>query len=815
MNDEDWLCYILTATFKNEDGTVLDTIEFERGEEVPLTAQIPTKAATAQYTYTFERWEGYTDDMTSTEDVTFTPVFSSTVNKYTVTFMNGADIFGAVDFDYNATVTAPTGTPAKADEGETYFTFKGWATSVGGEVVNLNEQIVKGAATYYAVYDSALHTYSITLPATQTGYSITADKLTATQNETVTLTLAIEEGYSFSTPRVKLNGEALVGNDGVYTFATTGVGGVGENLITVEGVELNTYALNTTNGTGYTVAVGGSNVYGETQTITLTVAKNYTDDLSNVVITVGETVYDELDWADGEDGAKVATISLVNGTALTEIETSVQVTGLKINTASATVSYYLESLDTGYGYDSTIDVTATDNGAGLDIGIADYIDENAKEFAGFTYEKYEYEIGQAEAKIFYTRNSYNVTFYDAEGAEIAGYGSMKYGASIVAPASPAKADNGETYYTFLGWALEEDGEVVDVLTAVPVDGVAYYPVYEAKVYTYSVNLPAEQVGYTVTADGANTAEDAITFTFALTEEDWNTENLVITIAGQDKTAEMLAGEFVATPEELGLSKGGAINVTVVGLDYNYYAITLPAEQEGYTLTADKNTAKKGENVTLTLALGVGYENSPVVVKLNREEITGENGKYTFVAGNVNEITVEGVDLNTYAITVRESDNYAFGFFVEDENGAYAFGDKKYNVLADPSSIVHGTEIIVAFTVNTEYAHIAPKVYDGETELTGFTPIEGEEGRYAVKYTVTKSCELSIADSNWNAQEYSVSKAQSDKYSVELYAYNKNTEEFEEIEDITSTVKAGTTLRVVFTVNGEYSNADHVILMNST
>ena len=815
MNDEDWLCYILTVTYKNEDGSVLDTIEFDRGDEIPLTAKIPTKDADAQYTYTFESWAGLTDGMTSIEDVTFTPVFSATVNKYTVTFMNGADIFGAVDFDYNATVTAPTGTPAKADDGETYFTFKGWATSDGGEVVNLNEQIVKGDATYYAVYDSALHTYSITLPATQTGYSINADKEFAIKGATVTLTLTIEEGYSFSAPVVKLNGVDLVGNDGVYTFATTGAGGVGENLITVEDVVLNTYALNTTNGTGYTVEVGGSNVYGETQTITLTIAKNYVDDLSGIVITVGETEYTELDWVEGDGGVKIATISLVNGTAITEKETSVQITGLKINTASATVSYYLESLDTGYVYDSTIDVTATDNGAGLDIGIADYIGANAKEFAGFTYKEYKYEIGQAEAKIYYTRNSYNVTFYDAEGAEIAGYGSMKYGASIVAPADPIKADDGETYYTFVGWALSADGDVVDVLSTVPVDGIAYYPVYNANVYTYSVALPSEQVVYTLTATEANTQADVITFTFTLTEEDWNTENLKITIAGQDKTAQLLGnGTLAITPADLGLTKGGAINVTVEGLKYNEYTITLPAEQEGYTLTADKPIAIKGATVTLNLALKEGYTNSPVVVKVNTEEITGENGIYSFILAGDTEITVEGIELNIYALTAKESANYGFGLFVEDENGAYAFGDKKYNVLADPSSIVHGTEIIVAFTVNTEYAHIAPKVYDGETELTGFTPIEGEEGRYAVKYTVTKSCELSIDDSNWNAQEYSVSKAQSDKYSVKLYAYNKNTEDFEEIEDTTAIVKAGTILRVEFTVNGEYSNVTPVMYMNS-
>ena len=813
MNDEDWLCYILTATFKNEDGTVLDTIEFERGEEVPLTAQIPTKDADAQFTYTFERWEGYTDDMTSTEDVTFTPVFSSTVNKYTVAFKNidGSDISSS-SIDYGSAIEEPQA-PTYSDGSENVYTFVGWTTVFGGTEAEEVAETVTGAVTYYAVYTSTLRNYAI-IGLTGTGYTITINEDSSTwiKDATITFTLALDNGYDFSTPVVKIGDEEIVAVEGVYTFTLQG-----NTEIVVEDVELNTYTLTTTNGAGYTVAVGGSNVYGETQTITLTVAKNYVDDLSNVVITVGETVYDELEWTDGEDDAKVATISLVNGTALTEIETAVQVTGLKINTASATVSYYVESLGEGYEYHSTIDVTATDNGEGLDIGIADYVGENAQAITGFTYEKYEYEVGQNEAKIYYTRNSYNVTFYNAEGEEIAGYGSMKYGATISTPASPAKADDGETYYTFLGWALEEDGEVVDVLTAVPVDGVAYYPVYEAKVYTYSVNLPAEQVGYTITAQGANTATDAITFTFTLTEEDWNTENLAITIAGQDKTEELLTnGTLALTPADLGLSKGGAIDVTVVGLDYNYYAITLPAEQVGYTLTADKNTAKKGENVTLTLALGVGYENSPVVVKLNGEEITGENGEYTFVAGNVNEITVEGVDLNTYAITVRESDNYAFGFFVEKPDYVPAEGDTLYDQyieLESTTGIVHGTEIVVAFTLKAEYAHIAPQVYAGETLLSGFTCLDEEAAQYAVSYTVNGNCEFYIDDTNWTAQEYAVSVAQSDKYSVVIYALNNESGAYEQL-DSNADVKAGTIVRIEYTVNAQYSNADHVILMNS-
>lgn len=72
----------VTYTFKDWDGTVLKTGKLEEGE-TPTPPANPTRAATAQYTYTFAGWNPTVWPIS--KKTTYTATYTATVNKYTIT----------------------------------------------------------------------------------------------------------------------------------------------------------------------------------------------------------------------------------------------------------------------------------------------------------------------------------------------------------------------------------------------------------------------------------------------------------------------------------------------------------------------------------------------------------------------------------------------------------------------------------------------------------------------------------------------------------------------------------------------------------
>ena len=137
--------------FKNYDGTVLKDSTYAYGTVASsvIKPADPRKIATAKYSYTFKGWTPTIAKVTG--NATYTAVFDSVLNKYLVTFKQGATVLQKDSLVYGSMPTAPSITLPKNTMKYTY-TFVDWDPYVVS---------VTGAATYNAVIDSSLNKYSV------------------------------------------------------------------------------------------------------------------------------------------------------------------------------------------------------------------------------------------------------------------------------------------------------------------------------------------------------------------------------------------------------------------------------------------------------------------------------------------------------------------------------------------------------------------------------------------------------------------------------------------------------------------------------
>ena len=185
-----WQVKTYTVTWKNDDGSVLRTDKNVEYGKMPSYGANPTKAADAQYTYTFKSWTPEVKMVTG--DAVYTAVYDKEVNKYTVTWKNddGSVLRTDKNVEYGK-MPSYGANPTKAADAQYTYTFKDWTPEV---------KTVTGDATYKATYTKEANIYKVT-------YDLDGGEWTETTNEfpyeykatvEVVKTVPTREGYKFS-----------------------------------------------------------------------------------------------------------------------------------------------------------------------------------------------------------------------------------------------------------------------------------------------------------------------------------------------------------------------------------------------------------------------------------------------------------------------------------------------------------------------------------------------------------------------------------------------------------------------------------------
>ena len=401
------------VTFKNGD-EVYHSATLQYGASITLPENTPTKEGNAQYSYTFEKWEGYTAGATVSGNIEYDAVFTVSTNSYTVKFIANGVTVKEETLLYGAQITLPT-TPTKEGDAQYSYTFERWEGYTAGDLVS-------GNVEYEAVFTPSVNSYTVVFKA----------------NGIVIKEETLAYGSAITAPETNPTKEG----NAQYSYAFDKWDGY-ENGATVSGnVEYEAVFIPSVNS--YTIKFISEGEIVKEETLAY-----------GSVITAPETnptkegneqysyAFDK--WLGYEDGA------LVSGDVVYEASFTVSTNGYKV--VFKVDNEIVKETELAYG-EEIIPPYAIPTKEGDAQYSYTFIG-----WAGFESGALVSGNAEYEAQFSQSINEYVVVF-KANGIVIKEE-ILAYGTAITAPETiPTKEGNAQYSYTFTGWAGFEDGAVV-------------------------------------------------------------------------------------------------------------------------------------------------------------------------------------------------------------------------------------------------------------------------------------------------------------------------------------------------------------------
>ena len=712
-----WEIKKFTIIWQNEDGEELKRDENVEYGTLPTYDGTPTKQSTAQYDYEFAGWEP--EVVVATENATYKATYTPILRSYTIIFNNKNVTVMVDEQEINSGDKVEHGKTLNISYQETEGYHKTSFKVNDEEKESPCSIVVSGDVTIS--YSEEINVYTVTLPSGE-GYTIESFGNQVNHGQSFKFKLNLIEGYTQSNVVVKSNNNEISIEEGYYTILN-----ITENqIVTVEGVVLNTYTITWNNYDGTPllqteVTHGQKPTYtGETPTKDKTQEFTYTfsDWNPKIVVATEDTTYtaqfietrnsytvtfnsnggSEVENITKEYGSKIGTLPIPTFEGydfvgwFTQLSGGEQINEMTLITTNITlcarwvaISYNIDlNLDGGQisgDYKSTY--TIEDENFVLPTPT-----KEGYNFLGWSKDG----VGQPEVLVTVSKgttgdlnytakwqiNQYTYTFYRYEGGDILKQETVDYGSNIVAPTNVIRASDNVLgiNYNFTGWNQE-------VPSTIGASNIEFYALYDEENFSAGLNFVYSSLdGYYIVDKGSTTETNIIVPSTYTTLENGKANVSEVAENGFSNMSDVTIITFNGEIEYIGAAAfaNDALLTNIIGLDQIY---SIPESAfEGCSSLTSFNIGEKviiiGTNAFANTGLTSVYIPSSVVSIENGAFENCYIKNYSVSEDNLNYASYEG-DLYNKNLTKlllyangKTANTFSVPSFVNEiEN--YAFG----------------------------------------------------------------------------------------------------------------------------------------------